>query len=75
MVVLLTFADKKLSPTLKRIKNEAVASGWFDKVLAYDDDNIRKDKAYWKTYQHLYEENPRGFGVLDMEAIFDKKNI
>ena len=75
MVVLLTFADRKLSPTLKRITKEAQASGFFDKILAYDDSHIRKDKEYWKRYRKLYEENSRGFGYWIWKPYLIKKTF
>ena len=46
MIVLLTFADKRLAPTLDRIKQEAIESRYFNKVVLATDETL---KAYADT--------------------------
>lgn len=58
--IFITFADRKLSPTLKIIKKEAIDFGFFDEVKVYDDRTF--DNEYWNKYHTFYEQNPRGFG-------------
>jgi len=58
--VFITFADKKLSPTLKRIKKEAKYSGFFDAINVYNEDTF--DSDFWKQHGDWIRSNPRGFG-------------
>jgi len=58
--VFITFADKKLSPTLKRIKKEAKDSGFFDAINVFNEDTF--DSEFWKQHGDWIRSNPRGFG-------------
>lgn len=71
--VFITFADRKLAPTLKIIKKEAIDSGFFDVVKVYDDRTF--DKEYWKKYHTFYEQNSRGFGYWIWKPYIIKREL
>jgi len=56
----ITFADSKMSPTLKQIKKEAKKSCFFDVIHCYNERVFEKN--YWEKFHSFYENNPRGFG-------------
>lgn len=60
MVALLVFADKKLHLTLRRIKEEAQNSGFFDKLSVYDQRTF--DRTFWRKNKSWIKNNPRGYG-------------
>lgn len=59
-IVFLTFANSKLSPTLRRIKKEAKQSGFFDYIHVYDESNL--DAEFWRFNKDWVVKNPRGYG-------------
>lgn len=71
--VFITFADRKLAPTLKIIKKEAVDSGFFDEVKVFDERTF--DKEYWQRYHSFYEQNPRGFGYWIWKPYIIKREL
>lgn len=71
--VFITFADRKLAPTLKIIKKEAIDSGFFDEVKVYDDRTF--DNEYWNKYHTFYEQNPRGFGYWIWKPYIIKREL
>ncbi len=59
-ITFLTFADSKMSPTLRRIKKEAKHSGFFDYIHVYDESNL--DAEFWRDNKDWVAQNPRGYG-------------
>ena len=75
MIVLLTFADKRLAPTLDRIKQEAIESRYFNKVVLATDETLKADKVYWQQYGSFYNANQRGFGYWLWKPYLIKKQL
>jgi len=71
--VLLTFADRKMRPTLKVIQKEAEASGFFDEIRVMDDKSF--EKSYWKQYGLWYKSHPRGFGYWIWKPYFIRREL
>ena len=75
MITFLTFADKRLKSTLKRIEHEARASHYFDIIVAVDEAILKSDKAYWEQYKSFYTANQRGFGYWMWKPYLIKKQL
>ncbi len=55
-----TFADKKYSNTLNRIRKEAFDMKVFDEIYAFDEDDL--DKEFKSKHREFIENNKRGYG-------------
>lgn len=44
-IIFLSFADRKMQPSLNRIKKEAEKTGWFDEIIIWNDGNLPK---WWR---------------------------
>lgn len=61
--IFLTFGNKKYYNSLNRIKNEAESFNIFDKILIYNDLNLKNDfPDFWKKHENFIINNPRGYG-------------
>ena len=58
-IYFLSFADRRLQKSLKRIKKQAKEIGVFDKIYCWDERNL--DKSFWKKWGNFCRTN-RGFG-------------
>lgn len=59
-VVLLSFADRKMSPTLAEIKREAKQSSFFDEIHLFNEHKL--DADFLRKFGEWINENSRGFG-------------
>jgi|688.fasta_scaffold34567_2 hypothetical protein len=69
MITFLSFADKKYSLTLERIKNEAISSSFFDEVKTYNENDLPED------LKNFCNSNRRGFGYWVWKPYFVYKTI
>ena len=61
--IFLTFGNQKYYNSLNRIKNEALSFNIFDKILIYNDLNLKNDFSdFWQSHENFITNNPRGYG-------------
>lgn len=70
-IVFISFGDRKYKPTLKRIKNEAINSGFFSDVKVLSDKNLGEE--YKKKYSDRLK--LRGFGYWMWKSYIIKEEI
>lgn len=70
-IVFISFGDRKYKPTLKRIKNEALNSGFFSNV------KVLSDKDLGKEYRKIYNDRLKlkGFGYWMWKSYIIKKEV
>lgn len=72
-VVFLSFADTRMAPTLKRIGREARESGFFDKILCYNEKKL--DRKFLCEHKQFFKDYPRGFGLWIWKAYLIKTTL
>ena len=69
----MTFADSQMSATLQRIKEEADESGFFDEVLALDENAF--EPSFQEKYGKWIEEHKRGYGYWIWKPYLIRKTL
>lgn len=62
-IIFLTFGNEKYFNSLERLKNESVEFNIFDKILIYNDIDLKNNfPDFWKTHENFILNNKRGYG-------------
>lgn len=71
-IYFLSFANTKCSPMLKRIRQEAIDSNFFDIIKTYNEKSF--DKKYWKKYKNRFKLR-RGYGYWMWKSYLVKREL
>jgi hypothetical protein len=73
---IITFGRKEYNNSLERIKNEALSFNIFDKILIYNDINLKNDfPEFWEKHENFIINNKRGYGYWIWKSYLTLKTL
>jgi hypothetical protein len=72
-VILCSFADSRISPTLDRLKKQAVETGFFDEIFFYNENDF--DKNFLNQNRKILKPTVRGYGYWIWKPYIIKKTL